>query len=52
VADLMWAERSRKVLLDLSFVSVSFKGLCVGMPVKKFGWLGPAVTLDGAKRIP
>lgn len=51
IADLMWAERSLRVPLDLGTVSISFTMLATGFAPRKFSWRGPEITMDEAKRL-
>jgi len=51
IADLMWAERSRRVPLDLRTVSISFTMLATGFAPRRFSWCGPEIIMDEAKRI-
>jgi hypothetical protein len=51
IADLMWAERSRRVPLDLGTVSISFTMLAPGFAPRRFSWCGPEITMDEAKRL-
>jgi len=51
IADLMWAERSSRVPLDLGTISISFTMLATGFEPRKFIWSGPEIAIDEAKRL-
>jgi hypothetical protein len=50
IAEWIWVQRGRGVALDLSLVRVSFRMLLVGMPIRKFTWWGPIVTVEETMR--
>src|SRR5712691_11750711 len=51
VADLMWAQRDRKIPVDLCVVGIRFRMLLVGMPVREFTLYGPEITIADARRL-
>jgi hypothetical protein len=51
VADTMWANLNRGVVIDFESVHVSFKMLLPGFPKQDYRWWGPRFSIEDAKRV-